>query len=299
MRIVSQSCRRNLGSGREIAFTLLELLVVIAIIGVLVSLLLPSLSQAKIRTRDTQCLNNFRQIGIATKIYHDDHQRFPPSAVREWDPVANRWRGKGTMLNMGGVDPATLFPFTPAFPMATNRPLYRYQGKPQIFSCPFDFGTLSLNHWPHTNINAKPSMWRTVGCSYQFNYSPGAPRDASRSPPLPTVTLQPRAGTLALKPDTWVRQPDKYIMVTEPPARPLGRLNTPVPPGIVIYFWTQWHRNRGRIDFRDPTIAPTMFVSPVLFVDGHAAVHDFSQSVMTDPYYPYEETKVWQWYQPR
>jgi hypothetical protein len=37
----------------------------------------------------------------------------------------------------------------------------------------------------------------------------------------------------------------------------------------------------------------------VLFVDGHAALHDFSKSVMTDPYYPYEETKDWQWYQPR
>jgi prepilin-type N-terminal cleavage/methylation domain-containing protein len=53
-------------------FTLIELLVVMAIIALLAALLLPVLSASKERAYRAQCLNNFRQLGMAIQMYADN-----------------------------------------------------------------------------------------------------------------------------------------------------------------------------------------------------------------------------------
>lgn len=59
-------------------FTLVELLVVFSIISILLAFLLPALSNAKAVSRNTQCINNLHQIGMAHALYLDDNDDMPP-----------------------------------------------------------------------------------------------------------------------------------------------------------------------------------------------------------------------------
>jgi prepilin-type N-terminal cleavage/methylation domain-containing protein len=64
---------------RNHAFTLVELLIVIAIIGLLAAILMPMLSRARERARQSSCATNLSQIALAVQQYRQDEGRYPGS----------------------------------------------------------------------------------------------------------------------------------------------------------------------------------------------------------------------------
>ena len=86
------------------AFTLVELLVVIGIIAVLISILLPTLSNVRRQANTLQCSSNMRQVATALIMYINENKgTFPPAGLPPIPAYPHGWWWANELVRLGYV----------------------------------------------------------------------------------------------------------------------------------------------------------------------------------------------------
>ncbi len=139
---------------RRDGFTLIELLVVIAIIAILAALLLPALGRAKESAKAIQCLNQMRQIALASRLYAEENEdSFPRSQHSAFANKQLPWeRALAPLLGVTGG------------PTAWTNLLQT------VYHCPNDKQTGHLSYGfnyycevgPDDDYPGKPQTWRKL-----------------------------------------------------------------------------------------------------------------------------------------
>jgi prepilin-type N-terminal cleavage/methylation domain-containing protein/prepilin-type processing-associated H-X9-DG protein len=167
-------------------FTLIELLVVIAIIAILAAILFPVFASAREKARQTACLSNSRQMGLAMSMYVQDNDETFPTCVIGGDT----W---------GGPPPSGSYndPSYHSWAWA----IFPYVKNTAVFVCPSEY--------------VKPAVWQ------HFNTDPSVTQDVARTY-FPIIGFRDDANTQAVINDygpgttlAAITQPGNTVWLTE------------------------------------------------------------------------------------
>lgn len=148
-------------------FTLVEMLVVLAIIGLLISILLPSLTNAREMAKQAVCMSNQKQVNIALFSYYSKNdQRFPYGIANSFQQLKNNQPANNS------TSPSEL--------------LMEFLTDPENFVCPSDESPENFKWWVfrnkpnfETNNNEASYMWnewsvwlssRYLGKTFRVSY---------------------------------------------------------------------------------------------------------------------------------
>ncbi len=256
---------------RLAAFTLIELLVVVAIIAMLISILLPSLQQARDNGKKAVCLANLRGISVATQEYANEDQmellmpihqmQVNNTALFSGDFAGTRWawmtanwfsfggataideflcvEGQGPRLGQGrtrywGAQTRPLNKYL--YPSITEDPEDdRYEHNLKQFQCPGDRG-----YPDHDDIddspraNARRECYRTLGNSYRGSLACAV----NATPTGPTYRGAFAVGPWGHKVSDIVNV-SRLVLLGEPTFFNMIGANGDTAPVVVV---TGWHR---------------------------------------------------------
>lgn len=150
------------------AFTLIELLVVIAIIAILAAILFPVFAQAREKARQTSCLSNTKQLGLAVLMYVQDYDEVFPLAYGITP------KGSTAYVQNWAADYPTVDGTVPGL-------MQSYIKNNQIINCP------------------SATKGNGAGLAYMFNDLIGGKSEASVNAPTATVILGESSVSSALQ----------------------------------------------------------------------------------------------------